>query len=163
MPFAFLNPVVVGGVQDLLPSILVVDELGHTGPVARVEYILFGRGVAKTTLSGHLAVEAVRVESGTVVLIDTDSQGSLSQWRHERKAETPHLAQVEPAKLKARFATLKLGVVDIAIIDTPPAVTETNRQVIALASLVLIPTRPSPYDLRAVGSTIGMAEEAKKK
>ncbi len=34
---------------------------------------------------------------------------------------------------------------------------------IALASLVLIPTRPSPYDLRAVGSTIGMAEEAKKK
>lgn len=29
-------------------------------------------GVGKTTLSGHLAVEAVRTESGNVVLIDTD-------------------------------------------------------------------------------------------
>ena len=35
-------------------------------------------GVGKTTLSGHLAVEAVRAESGNVVLIDTDPQGSLS-------------------------------------------------------------------------------------
>ena len=120
-------------------------------------------GVGKTTLSGHLAVEAVRTQSGNVVLIDTDPQGSLSLWWHEREAETPHLAQIEPAKLKAQLAALKDSGIDIAIIDTPPAVTATNRQVIALASLVLIPTRPSPHDLRAVGSTIGMAEEAKKK
>ena len=120
-------------------------------------------GVGKTTLSGHLAVEADRTASGNVVLIDTDPQGSLSQWWHERKAETPHLAQIEPAKLKVQLAILEDNGFDIAIVDTPPAVTETNRQVIALASLVLIPTRPSPHDLRAVGSTIGMAEEAKKK
>ena len=120
-------------------------------------------GVGKTTLSGHLAVEAVRTHSGNVVLIDTDPQGSLSQWWHDRKAETPHLAQIEPAKLKHQLAILEESGIDIAIIDTPPAVTATNRQVIALASLVLIPTRPSPHDLRAVGSTIGMAEEAKKK
>ncbi len=120
-------------------------------------------GVGKTTLSGHLAVEAVRTESGNIVLVDTDPQGSLSQWWHERKAETPHLAQIEPAKLKAQLAILETNGIDIAIVDTPPAVTATNRQVIALASLVLIPTRPSPHDLRAVGSTIGMVEEAKKK
>ena len=75
-------------------------------------------GVGKTTLSGHLAVEAVRTESGNVVLIDTDPQGSLSQWWHERKAETPHLAQIEPAKLKAQLAILKSNGIDIAIIDT---------------------------------------------
>ena len=120
-------------------------------------------GVGKTTLSGHLAVEAVRTQSGNVVLIDTDPQGSLSQWWHERKTETPHLAQIEPAKLKAQFALLEESGIDIVIIDTPPAVTATNRQVIALASLVLIPTRPSPHDLRAVGSTIAMAEEANKR
>ena len=120
-------------------------------------------GVGKTTLSGHLAVEAVRSQSGNVALIDTDPQGSLSQWWHERKAETPYLAQIQPAKLKAQLALLEESGIDIAIIDTPPAVTATNRQVIALASLVLIPTRPSPHDLRAVGSTIAMTEEAKKK
>jgi chromosome partitioning protein len=120
-------------------------------------------GVGKTTLAGHLAVQAIRTNSGNVVLIDTDPQGSLSQWWHERKAETPHLAQVEPAKLESQLATLEDSGIDIVIVDTPPAVTATNRTVIALANLVLIPTRPSPHDLRAVGSTIGMAEEAKKK
>lgn len=120
-------------------------------------------GVGKTTLSGHLAVQAVRAQSGNVVLVDTDPQGSLSQWWHERKAETPLLAHVEPAKLKAQLLSLEQSGIDIAIVDTPPAVTATNRQVISLASLVLIPTRPSPHDLRAVGSTIGMAEEAGKR
>lgn len=120
-------------------------------------------GVGKTTLSGHLAVEATRTNSGDVVLIDTDPQASLSQWWHERKAETPHLAQIEPAKLRAQLAVLEENGINIAIVDTPPAVTATNQQVIALASLVLIPTRPSPHDLRAVGSTISMAEEANKK
>jgi chromosome partitioning protein len=120
-------------------------------------------GVGKTTLSGHLAVEAVRSGQEDVVLIDTDPQGSLSQWWHERKAETPHLAQVEPARLQHQLGLLKQSGVKLVIVDTPPAVTETNREVIALASLVLIPTRPSPHDLRAVGSTIAMAEEAGKK
>lgn len=120
-------------------------------------------GVGKTTLAGHLAVEADRQGGRSVVLIDTDPQGSLSQWWHERKAETPHLAQIEPAKLAAQLKQLERSGIEVAIVDTPPAVTETNRQVIALASLVLIPTRPSPHDLRAVGSTIGMAEQAGKR
>ena len=33
------------------------------------------------------------------MLLDTDPQGSLIQWWHECKAETPHLSQIEPAKL----------------------------------------------------------------
>ena len=36
-------------------------------------------GSGKTTLSGHLAVEACRAGVGPVSLIDTDPQGSLAQ------------------------------------------------------------------------------------
>ncbi len=120
-------------------------------------------GVGKTTLSGHLGVEADRTGHGVVVLVDTDPQGSLSQWWQERAVETPHLARIEPAKLSQQLRELKQSGVDLVIVDTPPAVTETIREVIALATLVLIPTRPSPHDLRAVGSTIALAEEAGKK
>jgi len=35
-------------------------------------------GAGKTTLTGHLAVEATRTESGPVAVIDTDPQGSLT-------------------------------------------------------------------------------------
>ncbi|BEC72810.1 hypothetical protein VEE57_45260 (plasmid) [Escherichia coli] len=45
------------------------------------------------------------------------------------------------------------------MIDTPPAITEAIRDVVKLADLVLIPTRPSPHDLRAVGSTVDIAQE----
>ena len=36
-------------------------------------------GVGKTTLAGHLAVEAA--QAGPVVLVDTDPQGSLGHWK----------------------------------------------------------------------------------
>ncbi len=44
------------------------------------------------------------------------------------------------------------------VIDTPPAVTATIRSVVAFADLVVIPTRPSPHDLRAVGATLDIVE-----
>ena len=49
-----------------------------------------------------------------------------------------------------------------ALIDTPPAITESIRAVVAQADFVLIPTRPSPHDLRAVGSTVELAVTASR-
>ena len=96
------------------------------------------------------------------MLIDTDPQSSLSSWWNERKAETPIFASVNIANLANHLRELESGGVKLAIIDTPPAVTETIRVVIAVADLVLIPTRPSPHDLRAVGSTVEMVGAASK-
>jgi len=119
-------------------------------------------GVGKTTLAGHLGVMAGMNKNGPVALIDTDPQASLSSWWNERKAETPIFASVSIANLADHLKELEQGGVKLAIIDTPPAVTETIRLVIAVADLVLIPTRPSPHDLRAVGSTVEMVEAAGK-
>ena len=49
------------------------------------------------------------------------------------------------------------------IIDTPPSVAETIAGVIDVADLVVIPVRPSPNDLRAVGGTIELARRARKR
>jgi chromosome partitioning protein len=52
--------------------------------------------------------------------------------------------------------------IKIAVIDTPPAITASISQVVAHADLVMVPTRPSPHDLRAVGATVDIAERHAK-
>jgi hypothetical protein len=52
--------------------------------------------------------------------------------------------------------------IKIAVIDTPPAITQSISQVVAHADLVIVPTRPSPHDLRAVGATVDIAERHNK-
>src|SRR5271168_1164258 len=109
-------------------------------------------GAGKTTIAAHLAVQAVRAGHGPVVLVDTDPQGSLGEWRSERKDDAPALATANLADLAANPAELWSGKAAFAIIDTPPALTASIERVIAIADLVLIPARPSPHDLRAIGT-----------
>jgi chromosome partitioning protein len=120
-------------------------------------------GVGKTTIAGHLGVMAEQQNAGPVALIDTDPQGSLSSWWNEREAAAPLFASVDIGNLKKHLKELAKAGVELAIIDTPPAVTKTIREVIAVADLVLIPTRPSPHDLRAVSSTVELVEQCSKR
>lgn len=115
-------------------------------------------GSGKTTLSGHLAVEADQANIGPVALIDTDPQGSLSHWWNVRAASSPHFAKVGLLQLGEALEELRRGGVKLAVIDTPPAITDSISQVVAYADLVVIPTRPSPHDLRAVGATVDIIE-----
>ncbi len=119
-------------------------------------------GSGKTTLSGHLAVQAQLAGQGPVVLIDIDPQGSLSDWWNERSAEYPAFAQTTVARLAADLEILRQQGFKLAMIDTPPAITVAIQSVIAVAELVVVPTRPSPHDLRAVGATVDLCERAGK-
>ena len=46
-------------------------------------------GSGKTTLSGHLAVQAELSAGGPVAIVDTDPQGSLAAWWNSRATEAP--------------------------------------------------------------------------
>lgn len=119
-------------------------------------------GVGKTTLAGHLGVQASKT-GNAVALLDTDPQGSLSDWWNVREDQQPVLAAVKMADLPEAIKTLADAGIQVLIIDTPPAVTETIRSVVSLADLVIIPTRPSPHDLRAVGKTVDIVNECGKR
>lgn len=115
-------------------------------------------GVGKTTLAGHIAVAAHLAGVGPVGIIDTDPQGSLRKWLEVRSIEGLSEFSAEhggfgPALREAAAAGMKL-----VIVDTPPAVTRAISDVVAHADLVVVPTRPSPHDLRAVGPTVDIAE-----
>jgi chromosome partitioning protein len=119
-------------------------------------------GAGKTTLAAHLAVEAERTDAGPVAVVDTDPQGSLAAWWNQRTAETPLFAAVEVGRLPAHMTALRQQRITLVIIDTPPALIDTIKAAIAIADLVLIPARPSPHDLRAVGVVAEIAEQAGK-
>jgi chromosome partitioning protein len=119
-------------------------------------------GSGKTTLSGHLAVQAQLAGAGPVVMIDIDPQGSLADWWNERDAEFPAFAQTTVARLAADLEALRQQGFKLAMIDTPPAITMAIQSVIQVAELVVVPTRPSPHDLRAVGATVDLCDRAGK-
>ena len=119
-------------------------------------------GSGKTTLSGHLAVQAERSGAGPVCLIDIDPQGSLADWWNERENEMPAFAQTTVARLASDLEVLRGQGFKLAVIDTPPAITLAIQSVIQVAELIIIPTRPSPHDLRAVGATVDLCERAGK-
>ena len=119
-------------------------------------------GSGKTTLTGHLAVQAEQTGTSPVALVDTDPQGSLSDWWNARQAETPCFARTTAATLKEDIEQLRALGMKLLFIDTPPAIEATIGDVIELCDLVLIPVRPSPHDLRAAGATVEMVERAGK-
>lgn len=119
-------------------------------------------GSGKTTLAGHLAVAAEHAGAGPVALIDTDPQGSLTDWWNARQSTSPSFLSASIATLAADMKRGEDLGFKLVVIDTPPAITDIIEHVIALSDLVVIPTRPSPHDLRAAGTTISMVEAVGK-
>ena len=66
------------------------------------------------------------------------------------------------AELAEKLEILAAAGYAVAVIDTPPAITDAIQAVVTTATLVIIPTRPSPHDLRAVGSTVELAQHARE-
>ena len=111
-------------------------------------------GSGKTTLAAHLAVAAERAAAGPVVLLDVDPQGALIDWWEARPDHSPAFAQTTPERLKDDLETLRRKGYRLAIVDTPPAASESLAPVIALAELVVVPTRGSLPELRALSATL---------
>ena len=119
-------------------------------------------GSGKTTMAGHLAVMADRAGAGPVALVDTDPQGSLSEWWNARTAETPLFARTSTGRLETDIARMRTLGIKLLVVDTPPAIEATITEVIRLCDLVVIPARPSPHDLRAAGATVELIERLGK-
>ena len=119
-------------------------------------------GSGKTTLAGHIAVQAERAGAGPVAMIDADPQGSLSDWWNARKAETPAFAQTFISRLENDLQKMRDLGIELLIFDTPPAITAAIEQVIRVCDLVVVPTRPSPHDLWAAGATVDIVDKLGK-
>ena len=114
-------------------------------------------GAGKTSLTRNLAVAA----GEDVAVIDRDPQGSLTSWWNRRAADTPALVPVSGTLAETLDALREAGA-RLVFIDTPPAANANLTGIIALADLVVIPCRPTPDDLDAVGPTLDIIADARK-
>lgn len=113
-------------------------------------------GSGKTTLATHLSVMAASA-GRPVLLLDTDPQRSLAWWWRLREAETPQLVECDGRDLAKVIDVARREGVHACIIDTPPHAENSILAAMRVADLVLMPTRPGPFDLAACASTIEMA------
>jgi chromosome partitioning protein len=116
----------------------------------------------KTTLVGHVGVQAELAGNGPVVLLDTDQQGALAEWWNSREPERPAFAHAVIDQLAETVAQLREMGFGLCIIDSASAISPAVEQVIAVSDLVVIPCRPSPHDLRAATKTIDLVDSLGK-
>jgi chromosome partitioning protein len=116
-------------------------------------------GAGKTTLIRSLAV-ATQQAHGSTAILDTDPQGSLTSWWNRREAPEPALVKFDLADFEAGAARLEAAGIEYLFVDTPPSVHPEMGALLERASLAVVPVRPSPDDLDAVGDTLGLIEAA---
>jgi chromosome partitioning protein len=112
-------------------------------------------GSGKSTLAIGLALAAQRT-GHSVRLIETDPQGTLSNWQSRRGIAEPLVDPVYRAEdIESRLQSLSRGGVTLAIIDTAGGQSEATTAAISACDLCLIPARPSVADIEAGASTLG--------
>jgi chromosome partitioning protein len=99
----------------------------------------------------------------TVRLIETDSQGTLSNWQSRRIYAEPIVEPIyHPGEIEQRLHALDRSGVTITIIDTAGSVNASTTAAVRHADLCLIPARPSIADIEATAPTISIIRAWKK-
>jgi len=118
-------------------------------------------GAGKTTLALHLAAAAQ--DAGAVALIvDTDPQATASQWAAWRQDAPPEVIDSPPPRLAAKIAQATGQGAELIVIDTPPHADSAARAAVEVADLVLIPCRPSAFDLAAIQTSAKLVQLLRK-
>ncbi|WP_435416784.1 ParA family partition ATPase [Parerythrobacter aurantius] len=114
-------------------------------------------GAGKTTLAIHLAAAATRAGQISLV-IDTDPQASASQWAEWRQGVPPEIIDSAPPRIASKIEAASEQGAELIVIDTPPHADLAASKAVDCANLVLIPCRPSAFDLAAMRTTIRLVE-----
>ena len=117
-------------------------------------------GSGKTTLSVHTAV-AAEASGERVCVIDADPQESATAWAGAREAQTPIVATAQAGDLEAALKAAKGEGMSLVVVDSPPHAAPAASQIARRSELVLIPVRPSAFDLAAVPAAVEIVRAAK--
>ena len=111
-------------------------------------------GSGKSTLAISLTLAAI-LAGHNVRLIETDPQGTVSNWKRRRPYAAPIVEPIYDARqLEERLRLLPRDGVTVTIVDTAGGETAATNSAIRYADLCLIPTRPSIADIEATAATL---------
>jgi chromosome partitioning protein len=118
-------------------------------------------GSGKTTLAVHLAVVA-QEDGESVAIIDTDPHASATSWVESREHKDPPVATVTSGEVDKVLEVAREKRVSLVIIDTAPHASPSAAKAIIRSDHVLVPCRPTAFDLAAVGAAVSIAEASRK-
>lgn len=118
-------------------------------------------GAGKSTLSVHLAV-AAEARGLTTAIFDLDPQASAALWSDNRGEAVPAVIPAQAPRLKNLLQQALDGGADLVILDTPPHADGVAADAGSLADVILIPCRPSAFDLDAIGASVRVAQASKR-
>jgi chromosome partitioning protein len=111
-------------------------------------------GSGKSTLAIGLAIAAMQ-DGHRVCLLETDPQGTVSNWRRRRTQREPLVETVSAGcEIEHKLSSLECSGVTLTIIDTAGGAGATTADVIRPSDLCLIPARPSPVDIETAAPTV---------
>jgi len=117
-------------------------------------------GSGKSTLAAHLASYIARPSRRTL-LVDADPQGSLTLW-HQLRGQNELSLKRGTRSLTETLRDAKREGYEWVLIDTPPNKSAAVVEAIRHATLVIVPTRPSLFDIAALQDTVQVARELRK-
>ena len=112
-------------------------------------------GSGKTTLSVNIAA-AAEASGAVALIVDTDPQATASQWGAWRADRAPEVIDSAPPRIQAKVNAAKAQGATFVVIDTPPHADSAASRAVEVADLVLIPCRPSAFDLAAIKTTVSL-------
>jgi chromosome partitioning protein len=119
-------------------------------------------GSGKSTLAIGLAVAAQQA-GHNVRVIETDRQGTLSNWQVRRELAEPIVEAVYDAKMiEQRLEAFARGGVTVTIIDTASGINAATTAAIRHCDLCLVPARPSVADIEATAPTLSVIRAWRK-
>ena len=114
-------------------------------------------GSGKTTIATHLA-RALQLDGASVVLVDSDPQGSARDWAAARVTEQP-LSVIGIDRPTIERDLKSLAATDYVVIDGAPQAADLAVSAIKSANFVLIPVQPSPYDIWAASDLVDLVKQ----
>ena len=125
-----------------------------------ISFVSVKGGVGKTTLCANVAVCASQ-ENHSVAMMDFDAQQSLKDWWESREAEDIQFLE-QPSSNIASVISGIASTISYLFIDTRGTRDDDSEAVIKHSDLVVIPTKASPVDLKAIGPTIASCKHFNK-
>lgn len=115
-------------------------------------------GTGKTTTAVYLACALAR--SGSVILIDTDPQGSATLWA-ENAPDLPFSTVSVPSSAVARQGRDLAERYDHVVIDTPPGHPGITSAALSIVDVALVPLTTGSVDLVRYGTTVELIEASR--
>lgn len=114
-------------------------------------------GSGKTTIAINLA-RAYQLQGDSVLLVDSDKQGSSRDWQSADENNPIPLLVLDQVSIDKELKRV-VGQYDYIIIDGSPQATDIAIATIRASDFILVPMQPSPFDLWASNNLIELIEQ----